>query len=243
MSWRSKAIGKLKNHGGRLVIRCAQGEQPMLSVLQLHARSSRGICQTLVMKWMCERAHGRDFWDWLCPGGKLSVAAVANVAIQHIQIGTTNGKETYYDNLQNIPEKSRVNRTPGWRVFEGKSAGIKDYLRYYGQLATSTQLFEIGKANHYAETVKGKLPEKIGSLVRDEPPPNPAFFYAAMHDQNDASGHGLGVETLPGGQLQFYDPNLGEVAFESAAGFADWMKALGKLVYRDFVKVDYEWFN
>ena len=87
MSWQSKAIGKLKKNGGRLVTRCGQGEEPMFSVLQLHKKSSQGICRTLVMKWMCERAHGRDFWDWLTPGGKLNVGAVANVTIQHINVG------------------------------------------------------------------------------------------------------------------------------------------------------------
>ena len=55
MSKLSKIIGLLKKHGGTLVKKCAQGEEPMKSVLQLHEGSSNGICRTLVMKWMCER--------------------------------------------------------------------------------------------------------------------------------------------------------------------------------------------
>jgi len=72
---------RLKEYGGKLLVDCTQGEEPMKSVLSLHRGSSEGVCRTLVMKW------SRDFWDWLMPGVVVSTAVVANVCIQHINVG------------------------------------------------------------------------------------------------------------------------------------------------------------
>lgn len=207
----------------------------MLSVLQLHKKSSNGICRTLVMKWMCERAHGRDFWDWLMPGGRLNVGAVANVAIQHINVGKVDVDPTTM--------RGMLEQRPGsWREdLSGSTAMMDQYMRYYGNLTTSTQLFVKGKAKHYTADIEGGVPDEMGRLVRDEPPPNPAFLFGGM--TGGGGGHALGAETIAGGSVQFYDPNLGEAEFDTADGFADWMKALGQLVYKKYNMLNYEWYN
>ncbi len=224
--WQKKVIRQLPTYGGRLVIFCGQGNEPMLSVLRSHVRSSSGICLTLAKKWMCELSNGRDFWDWMMPGGQLNAAAAASITIQHVDKGRAD-----------VPETTSGQRAPS-------HSGTTDaqFLAFYGQLESS-KLVIPGGASGFGNPPAGEVPAALGAVVRDKRPPAQAYALFNMH-ADGASGHSVAAEAMNYGMVRFYDPNIGEMVFERADSFAGWMAdVLGSEVYQTYTAFNYRWYS
>lgn len=138
---------------------------------------------------------GEAFWPWLCPDGKVNAAAVGNIMTHHVNPGMLYGNEAFE---------------------RGDGAYSIDYFRFRGLIVVPP--------DRNIPSVAGNLFTQIGELIRQEPPNEIALFSLWMYVYGGTDGHALGMRTTDRGTLRFYDPNLGEIEFDSRDGFKDWME-------------------
>lgn len=144
---------------------------------------------------------GETFWPWLCPDGKVNSAAVGHVMVCHISTGVLTGSVAFQ---------------------RGDQAFSADYFRFCG-------LTE-GPWQQFTTSVASNLFTQIGDLICRLPDNDVASFSLWMYNCNGSSGHNVGIRITDRGTVHFYDPNLGEVAFDSRIGFKNWMeKAFAKV--------------
>lgn len=67
-------------YGGECTYRFSQAIQPVSGMIGKSKITKGGICQALSEMWVVFHAHDGALWNWLCPNGKLSSSALANVA-------------------------------------------------------------------------------------------------------------------------------------------------------------------
>jgi hypothetical protein len=227
MSQAGKLAKAARKYGGQIVFQLGQGEAPLRGMLGLNDRSSNGICRGMVNKWIVELANGRDYWSWLAPNGKVNSAAVGNIMVQHIDVGKVNVQKTSGKNVL-WPERS------------GSGALDGDYLKFYG-VVPATQNFTSGSARAWANPVAGKVPEEVGTMLKNNVPSGSAYVFFGM--SGGGSGHALGAWTA-GENVKFYDPNIGQIDFPAADNVARWLaEAVGTTVYKKYDAVSCQWYE
>lgn len=228
MSKADKVAKSAKAYGGTMVARLGQGEAPMRAMLGLSEKTNSGICRTMVAKWFIELANGRDYWSWLAPQGKVNSAAVGNLMTVFSDVGKRDVEQTTIEDVRN-PRRGK-----------GSSAYFDDYLRLYG-VVPSQQTFATGRQSGSKRVSGGRAPEEAGVLIRDMAPGAAAFAFIGMSAY--PKGHAVGA-FVGGGQVKYYDPNVGQIDFPSTAALARWLaEAVAKLVYGDYTLVSWDWYE
>jgi hypothetical protein len=152
-------------------------------------------------------AKGEDFWEWLCPDGKVNAAAATNVAFDHLE--TRNA--IYQERFRALPGRD-VNT-----VVQTEN-GDSYYFRFYGGL-------EVESERSFSSAAGGNMYRSFGNYISDELTGRVAYLYLGIHPPEVAkSGHALGLKAKSDGKLCFYDPNIGEFEFDSPGGFKDWLE-------------------
>ena len=230
MSKADKLAKAARSYGGVLVARCGQGEPPMRAMLGMNDKTNNGICRTMVAKWFIELKNARDYWSWLTPGGKVNSAAVGNLMMVFADIGKLDVEPTTVEDIKN-PKRGK-----------GSTAYFANYLSLYG-VFPSKQTFTTGEQNGYSMVAGGRAPEEAGRVIRDMAPGAAAYAFIGM-SKGLSSGHAVGAFVAADRSTKYYDPNIGQIDFPSTADLAKWLaKSVGALVYADYTRVGWDWYD
>jgi hypothetical protein len=209
----------LKKHGGRLMTPSSQEQFVAGGGANDHFKN--GVCAALGTLWIAKRAQGRDFFKYL-------ESASAKVMVTQLQ-----GRESFLSDAGRSTARY-VNKLPGLPPGEyaAKAKLQNQFIDLLGEERKNQHQWRCDYIRD--ETGLTGFIKKHADLDNAMTRTTGIEGYTIVDIANrNGRGHTVAVYTSLHGGVRFYDPNHGEVFFESTGEFEPFLAELTRVYVED----------
>jgi len=212
-----------KAYGGECTYQFSQAINPVAGMIGKSKVTSGGICQALSEMWVVFHAHDQALWNWLCPNGKLSSSALANVAynFKYGSVKEGSGFSALTDQDQNsdhwfLQYGIRRRTDTVQRKFNESVGGKMQKVAYANRsLAEGARTGGVSRCglgkNLARDLVGGSMVKNMG--MRDG-------TYRMIGVYGGSGSHCMCA--FIGTDAVYFDPNFGEFWFPKRSDFEKW---------------------
>lgn len=198
----------VQRYGGHCTYPFTQCKPPVSTWTARDSSTAIGVCESMSAHWIYYHANDDSLWNWLCPGGQISLAKLQYHIMQLQSAGVLGADQDAITEAW-LRSHGILRRMNSYVVTESRQIG-GTYLPFVTATGESMGQGGTTRLLNCNDLARAILLDNTGG----------AGSYKKLGLQGSAGGHTMALWVAQ--DVVFFDPNFGEFWFESRAAFFNW---------------------